>query len=70
MTKQKLNLSINLGEIRYLEVPDMIDYNQLMTQKLKTNRKRLEKSNRLDEIHQYTEVFAVTDRKTRHVKIP
>ena len=27
-------------------------------------------SNRLDEIRQYTEVFAVTDRKTRHVKIP
>ena len=27
-------------------------------------------SNKLDEIHQYTEVFAVTDCYTRHVKIP
>ena len=26
MTDQKLNLNINLGEIRYLEVPDIIDY--------------------------------------------
>ena len=29
-----------------------------------------DRSNGLDEIYQYTEVFAVTDRKTRHVKIP
>ena len=27
MTDQKLNLNINLGEIRYLEVPDIIDCN-------------------------------------------
>ena len=26
MADQKLNLNINLGEIRYLEVPDIIDY--------------------------------------------
>ena len=29
-----------------------------------------ENSNRLDKIYQCTEVFAVTDRKTRHIKIP
>ena len=28
------------------------------------------RSNGLDEIHQYTEVFAVADRETRHVTIP
>ena len=26
MTEQKLNLNINLGEIRYLKFPDIIDY--------------------------------------------
>ena len=29
-----------------------------------------EGSNRLNDIHQHIEVFAVADRKTRHVKIP
>ena len=36
MTDQKLNLNINLGEIRYLEVPEIIDYKMFMTQKFKT----------------------------------
>ena len=27
-------------------------------------------SKRLNEIHQYTEIFAVADRETRHVTIP
>ena len=35
MTDQKLNLNINLGEIRYLEVGLLIT-NQFMTQKFKT----------------------------------
>ena len=37
MANQKLNLNINLGEIRYLEVPDVIDYKlEFITQKFKT----------------------------------
>ena len=46
MTEQKLNLNINSAQIRYLEVPDIIDYKLVHA------------------------VFAVADRKTRHVKIP
>ena len=59
MTDQKLNLNINLGEIRYLEVPDIIDYKWFHESEIQNSG-----SNRLDEIHQYTEVFAVADRKT------
>ena len=65
MTDQKLNLNINLGEIRYSEVTDIIDYKWVHDSEIQNDG-----SNRLDEIHQYTEVFAVADRKTRHVKIP
>ena len=65
MTDQKLNLNINLGEIRYLEVSDIIDYKLVHDSEIQNDG-----SNRLDEIHQYTEVFAVADLKTRHVKIP
>ena len=65
MTDQTLNLNINLGEIRYLEVPDIIDYKLVHDSEIQNDG-----SNRLDEIHQYTEIFAVADRKTRHVKIP
>ena len=65
MTDQKLNLNINLGGIRYLEVPDIIDYKLVHDSEIQNGG-----STRLDEIHQYTEVFAVADRKTRHVKIP
>ena len=37
MADQKLNFNMNLGEIRYLEVPDITDYKLVfMTQKLKT----------------------------------
>ena len=35
MTDQKLNLNINLGEIRYLEV-ELLITNEFMTQKFKT----------------------------------
>ena len=65
MTDQKLNLDINLGEIRQLEVPEIIDYKLAHDSEAQN-----EGSNRLDEIYQYIEVFAVADRKTRHVKIP
>ena len=59
MTDQKLNSNINLGEIRYLEVPDIIDYKWVHDSEIQNDR-----SNRLDEIHQCTEVFTVADRKT------
>ena len=37
MAGQKLNLNITLGEIRYLEVPDITDYKLVfITQKFKT----------------------------------
>ena len=37
MVGQKLNLNINLGEIRYLEVPDITDYKLMfITQEFKT----------------------------------
>ena len=65
MTDQKLKLNINLGEMQYLGVPDIIDYKLVHESEIQNNG-----SNRLNEIHQYTEVFAVADRKTRHVKIP
>ena len=65
MTDWKLNLNIKLGEIRYLGVPDIIDYKLVQDSEIKNNG-----SNKLDEIHQYTEVFAVADRETRHVTIP
>ena len=60
-----LNLNIKLGEIRYLEVPDIIDYKLVHDSEIKNDR-----SNRLDKIHQYTEVVAVADLKTRHLEIP
>ena len=65
MTDQKLNLNISLGEIRYLEITDNINYKLVHDSEIQNDG-----SNRLDEIHQYTEVFAVADCKTRHVKRP
>ena len=65
MAEQKLNLNINFSQIRYLEVPDIIDYKLVHDSEIQNDG-----SNRLDEIHQYTEVFAIADRKTKHVKIP
>ena len=65
MNNQKLNLNVKLGEIRYLGVPDIIDSKLVQDSEIKNNG-----SNRLDEIHQCTEVFAVADRETRHVTIP
>ena len=59
MTDQKLNLNINLGEIQYLKVLDIIDYKWVHDSEIQNHE-----SNRLDEIHQCTEVFAVADRKT------
>ena len=59
MTDQKLNLNINLGEIRYLEVPDIIDYKWVHDSEIQNDG-----FNRLDEIHQYTEVFVIADHKT------
>ena len=36
MADQKLNLNVNLGEIRYLKVPDITNYKwELITKKLK-----------------------------------
>ena len=60
MTDQKLNL----GEIRYLEVTDIIEYKLFHDSGIQNDG-----SIRLDEFHQYTEVFAVADRTMRHVKI-
>ena len=65
MTDQKLNLNINIGEIPYLEVTVNIDNKLVHDSKIENDG-----SNRLDEIHQFTEVFSVADRKMRHVKIP
>ena len=60
ITNQKLNLNIKLGEIRYLEVPDIIDYKLVHDSEIQNDG-----YNRLDEIHQYTEVLAVADLKTK-----
>ena len=60
-----MDLNIKLGEIRYLGVPDIIDYKLVYDLEIQNNG-----SKTLDEIHQYTEVFAVADRETRHVTIP
>ena len=46
MTEQKLNLNINLGPIRYLEVPVIIDYKLVHDTEIQNDG-----SNRLDEIH-------------------
>ena len=54
-----MNLNINLGII------DIIDYKLVHDSEIQNNE-----SNRLDEIHQYTEVFAAADHKTRHVTLP
>ena len=62
MADKKLNLNINLCEIRYLGVPDVID--SVLDWGIWNNV-----SNRLDEI-QYVEVIAAADRKIRDVKIP
>ena len=50
MTDKKLNSNINLREIRYLEVPDIIDYKLVHDSEIQNDR-----SNRLDEIHQWTQ---------------
>ena len=65
MTDQKLNLNINLGEIRYLEITDIIGYKLVHDSEIQNDG-----SNRLEEIHHCREIFAVADRKIRHVKIP
>ena len=44
--------------------PDIIDYKLVQGSEIQNNG-----SNRLDEIYQDTEVFAVADRETRHVTI-
>ena len=46
MTDQKLNLNINLCEIRYLGVPDIIDYKLVHDSEIQNNG-----YNRLDEIY-------------------
>ena len=60
MTDQKLNLNINLGQIRYLKVPDIINYTLVDNSETQKNG-----SSKLDEIQQYTEVVAVADGKSR-----
>ena len=57
-----LNLNINLVEIRYLKITEIIDYKLVHHLEIQNDRS--------DEIHHLTEVYAITDRKTRHVKIP
>ena len=64
MTDHKLNLNNNSGKTRYFEVSAIIDQKLVHDSEIQNDG-----SNRLDEIHQYTEVFAVADRKIRHVKI-
>ena len=54
MTDQKLNLNMNLGEIRYLDVPDIIDYKWVHDSEIQSDG-----SNRLYEIHQCTEDILV-----------
>ena len=51
MTDQKLNLSMNLGEIQYLVVPDKLVHDS----EIQNNR-----SNRLDEIYRK---LVITDRE-------
>ena len=53
MTDWKLNLNIKLGEIRYLGVPDISDYKLVHDSEIQNNG-----SNRLDEIHQYTDPYS------------
>ena len=48
-----------------LGVPDIIDYKLVQDSEIENKG-----SNRLDEIHQYTEVFEVADRETKHITIP
>ena len=50
MTDKKLNSNINLREIRYLEVPEIIDYKLVHDSEIQNDG-----SNRLDEIHQWTQ---------------
>ena len=56
MTDQILNLNMNLlGEIRYLGVPEIIDYKLVHNSEIRKNR-----SNRLDEFYRK---LVVTDRE-------
>ena len=55
MTDQKLNLNMNLGEIRYLGVPDIINYKLVHDLEIQNNR-----SNRLDKVYRK---LVVTDRE-------
>ena len=59
MIDQKLNLNINLREIRYLEDSDIF-YSKWVHDSEILN----DGSNKLDKIYQCTEVFAIADRKT------
>ena len=63
MANQKLNSNINLGEIRHLEVPDIINYKLVHDSETQNDG-----SNRLDEI-QYTEVFTVAGAKAREILV-
>ena len=55
MTDQKLNLNMNLGEIRYLGVPDIINYKLVHDSEIQNNR-----SNRLDKVYRK---LVVSDRE-------
>ena len=48
-TLRNKNFNTKLGEIRYLAVPDIIDYKWVQHSEIQNNG-----SNRLDKIHQYT----------------
>ena len=63
--KFKIKFKYKVRWNSYLGVPDIIDYKLVQDSEIQNNG-----SNRLDEIHRYTEVFAVADRETRHVTIP
>ena len=72
MADQKLNLNINLYEIRFFGLPDITDYKlECINHKFKTmdpiRRTEMIKID-LDGI-QYTEVFAVSDAETREIPV-
>ena len=55
MTDQKLNVNMNLGEIRHLGIPNIIDYKLVHDSEIQNNG-----SNRLDEVYRK---LVVTDRE-------
>ena len=63
MTDQKLNLNINLGEIRYSRVPDIRYWLQISSSIRSSTTDPIDWMNN-------TDIFAVANCKTRDTKIP